>query len=74
MSSKFLEGLSMVIGMCILMHALFSEDRSQTSEHKLRDMKPARGAVPGKRKQVAYMAFGSSLLIYGMAEVVLRGR
>ena len=73
MSSKFLEGLSLVIGMCILMHALFSEDRSQTGEHRVGETRPARGAVPGKRKQVAYMAFGSSLLIYGLAEVVLRG-
>ena len=72
MLPKFLVGLSLVVGMFVLMHALFSEDRHQTSAHSTLAAKPTRRSAP-RGKQMAYMAFGSSLLIYGLAEVILRG-
>ncbi len=72
MFSKFLEGLSLVLGMCIVMHALFTEDRRQTTARSARPVRPARYSAP-KKRQMAYMAFGSSLLIYGVAEIVIRG-
>ena len=72
MFSKFLEGLSLVLGMCIVMHALLTDDRHQTAARSARPVKLARYRAP-KGRQMAYMAFGSSLLIYGVAEIVLRG-
>ena len=72
MFSKFLEGLSLIVGMCLLMDAVFGEDRHVKAAPK----KPASGPTPpfrSRRKQMVYIAFGSSLLIYGMAAVMLRG-
>ena len=72
MYSKFIEGLSLIIGMCILMHALFSDDGHRTLAQNVVEIKPTR-RIPPQKRQMAYMAFGSSLLVYGLAELVLRG-
>lgn len=72
MFSKFFEGLSLVIGTCLLMHTFFSDDRRATPAQERAETRLARRAAPRKR-QAAYMAVGSSLLVYGLAEVLLRG-
>ena len=72
MFSKFLEGLSLVIGMCVLMIAVFSDDRRASPARNTPTGKPAAKGAP-RHRRAAYLAFGSSLLIYGLVEVVLRG-
>ncbi len=57
MYPKVLEGMALVIGMCLLMHALFSHETGKRSLY---------------RGRAAYLLLGSSLLAYGIAEVMLR--
>lgn len=72
MISKFLEGLALVLGMCLLMHALFSDESLPTPTLDPVGAKRDRRAAHHARR-AAYMAFGSTLLIYGLAGVMLRG-
>ncbi len=75
MFPKLMEGIALVIGMCILMHAFLSDGTSRPSAAT--EGPAAEEARPASRKgltkgRAAYLLFGSSLLVYGFAEVMLR--
>lgn len=74
MHSKMLDGIALVCGMCLIMYALFSDNAKQRLQ---------RPADPANRRLVknsfaigrsGFIAFGVSLLAYGVIEVMLRSR
>ena len=68
MEPKLIEGLSLLIGLFIILHALFSDTTDRTSA----TISPDRGEkrTTGGRWRAAYLLAGSSLLLYGLAEVM----
>ncbi len=71
MFPKFIEGFSLVIGLCVCMYALFNSDAGVRSESSAAGQPRSRGNVPARVK-AAYLLVGCSLLVYGLAEVIWR--
>ncbi len=68
MEPKLIEGLSLLIGLFIILHALFSDTTEGTSAAIAPSTQQKRSA--GGRWRAAYLLAGSSLLLYGLAEVM----
>lgn len=75
MSSKFLEGLSLVAGMCLLMHAWMGNTTQNEAA------RPAELATRGKQRwnllltaRATVVMAGSCLLLFGLWGALVRGR
>ena len=73
MFPKLLEGISLVIGMCFLMHSLVSEAATRRPETPA-EQKQRRLQDRLRRGRAAYVAIGSSLLVFGLVEMMFRIR
>lgn len=71
MSPKLFEGLSLIVGLCVCMYALFNSNLTPTSA-PVASTPPKRNRKAPLHSRAAYLLAGSSLLAYGLAEVLLR--